>query len=58
MSYTKIYDIEVPVTKDGHLQLDAEILNLILYVNSFGIGLPKKKEETKKEGLTPSKYRK
>ena len=48
MSYTKIYDVEVPVTKDGRYQLDGSIIKLILQANSLETGVPKKEESLKK----------
>ena len=33
---TKIYDIPVTTGDDGRSKIDADIINLILYVNSFG----------------------
>ncbi len=45
MTYTKIYDFEVPVTEDGRYQLDSSIIKLILQVNSKKAGLPKKEEK-------------
>ena len=46
MSYTKIYDFEVPVTEDGRYQLDSSLIELILHVNSIELELPKEEEKT------------
>ncbi len=48
MTYTKIYDFDVPVTEDGRYQLDSSIIKLILQANSKKAGLPKKEEKAPK----------
>ena len=48
MSYTKMYDVEVPVTKDGRYQLDSAIIKLILQANSHETNVPKKEEKVRK----------
>ncbi len=46
---TKIYDIPVTTGDDGRSKIDADIINLILYVNSFGFKASEIKETN--EGL-------
>ena len=41
---TKIYDIPVTTGEDGRSKIDADIINLILYVNSFGFKASEIKE--------------